>query len=189
MLSLLNVFIGLTLVVSSFATYSKGPNCNFIFLVNFQTNNVYREFAPIVPGYSTATYDNTRDGFYFFDGFKRELDGKTVGEVHYRFTEKTKGLFIADMHVSLKKKHISLILLADIIKRHPGTARIRTTIGLDNYKIFQEAYGKTSSLEEAIKATPAYKIRKRLGFSKIEKDSIDYDPEDNSLIFSVLLDQ
>ena len=163
-------------------------DCNSVFEVNYKLNRVYSEFAEIVPGVSSFTKNNTRDGFFYFDGFKRELNGKTIGEVHYRFTEASQGLFIADMHVSLKKRYISLVLLTDILKKHPRIDRIRTTIGLDNYRIFQYEYLRGQDLIKSIKATPAYKIRKRVGYGRIEKESIDYDPEDNSLIFSVLRD-
>lgn len=162
--------------------------CSSNFLVNRQTNIVYKEFANTVPGKSSETVKNTRDGFYFFDGFKRELDGRTIGEIHYKYTSKSRTIFISDMHIQMKRKRISLILLADIIKKYPETVHIKTSIGLDNYRIFEKEYELVKDTVKALKKTPAYKIRKRLGFSKINLKSIDYDPEDSSLLFTVMRD-
>jgi len=68
---------------------------------------------------------------------------------------------------NFKGKGISRLLLAKALLKNPQIKRIQSKLVLDNYAAYAKARS-TMSQDDAIKQTPAYKIRRSFGFTKIE---------------------
>ncbi len=71
------------------------------------------------------------------------------------------------LNVNNHRKGLSEYMMAEILKRHPRLRELRSTLAMDNQSIAQKALSSGLSCAEAIKSTPAYKMRARLGFTQI----------------------
>lgn len=71
------------------------------------------------------------------------------------------------LNVNNHRKGLSEYMMAEILKRHPRLRELRTTLAMDNKSIAQKALSSGLNCTEAIKSTPAYKMRAKLGFTQI----------------------
>ncbi len=65
------------------------------------------------------------------------------------------------------RKGLSEFMMAEVVKRHPRVREIESTLAMDNLAAAKSALGTGVSCVEAIKQTPAYKMRAKLGFTQI----------------------
>lgn len=65
------------------------------------------------------------------------------------------------------RKGLSEYMVSEILKRHPRIREIKTTLAMDNLVSAKAALSTGLSCLEAIKQTPAYKMRAKLGFTQI----------------------
>ncbi len=109
--------------------------------------------------------------------------GKKIAFIDFRPTDSSE-VTIGLLHVdeTYRRKGISKFLLGKVVKRVGRSRTFHTQLELDNQTIFSEAYNQSldptspnfaphlSEQERflhALKATPAYKIRRELGIHKI----------------------
>lgn len=169
-----------------FISCSVFANCEFAYLLNTVPRQFLSENSSTVVGNFKVLKNETTDGFYFYDGFSRVLEtGEEVGRVLYQYNPERNSLFISHITVKLKKEKIGSALLAKVLAKYPHVTRVRTNLGLDNFKAYSEAKSLGKTDLEALKETAAYKMRKKLGFPHINKKSIDVEMEDESVIFEV----
>ncbi len=132
----------------------------------------------------------TSNGFHYFNSYQYTgvIEGlsQVLGTIEFRYFKESDLLLIADLRVKLKGKKIGTALFVKAVKRFPKTKIIRTTLGIDNYRIFMDEYEKSKNLELALKGTPAYKMRKHLGFKRIDYESVEIDEETQSVSFDIL---
>jgi len=160
-------------------------NCEEPFLFNNKPRVFINQFDSAVPGEFNKVENITNDGFFFFDGYRRIDNDKTLGEILYKYYDQTETLFISDLHVKVKNQKIGSMLLAKVLSDYPYVTKVKTVLGLDNFNAFMLAKENGLSDIKALKRTPAYKMRKKMGFKKIDKESIDIDLEGSSIIFMV----
>jgi GNAT superfamily N-acetyltransferase len=67
---------------------------------------------------------------------------------------------------------IGATLFEAVIKMNPQIRQIQTELAEDNDRLFHEALTQHRDTEAAIRKTPAYKIRARLGFTRIVPGSV-----------------
>lgn len=65
------------------------------------------------------------------------------------------------------KKGMGELVLADTLARYPKIQKIRGVMSDENLKVMNRAYIHTKDCIAAVMATPAYKIRAKVGFAKI----------------------
>ncbi len=75
------------------------------------------------------------------------------------------------------KNGISKLIIARIIEDNPQVKEIKTQLADRNEKVFNDFRDMGYSVLDAIKETPAYKVRAALGFSKIKE----YEHRENHL--------
>ncbi|MES2855049.1 MAG: hypothetical protein V4692_04255, partial [Bdellovibrionota bacterium] len=73
-----------------------------------------------------------------------------------------------DVDKSYRGKQISKLLLAKILLSYPETREIRTYLEDDNNLVYRNALVDDLSTLDAVRETPAYKIRNALGFGQIK---------------------
>jgi hypothetical protein len=144
-----------------------------------------KELEKTIPGKFVFTEKATTDGFYYFEKFDRVDQSNILGTILFKFYPKDKLLFISELKVKLKQKRIGSMLISKILTEYPKTKTLKSVLGLDNFTVFLKNKKLGLSDIKALKQTPAYKIRKRLGFEKIKKKTLDIDYEDESIIFEV----
>lgn len=160
--------------------FTEANICEEIYLYNRYPQEFMSEFDDVIPGQFLYHEKETTDGFFYFERFQRVEEGHVLGEIYFRYTEATRKLFISDLHVTQKKNRIGSLLVSRMLLRYPQTRGIRTNLGLDNFREFIRHKDLGFSDIEALKLTPAYKMRKKFGFGKIKEESIDIDYEDSS---------
>jgi hypothetical protein len=138
-----------------------------------------------IPGKSVYTESATNDGFFYREKFEHVIDGEVVGEIYFKLYKDSNKLFISDIHVYKKRMGVSSVLISKAIMKHPEVETIRSVLGLDNFEAFHKAFTLTDSSIAAIKSTPAFKSRKRLGFSRLDDQDVDIDWSDSSVTFEV----
>ena len=75
---------------------------------------------------------------------------------------------------SFKGRGVSRLLLAKALLENPQIKRIRSKLILDNYAAYAKARPAMSQ-DDAIKQTPAFKIRRSFGFTTVENIKEGYD--------------
>ncbi|MCO4755125.1 MAG: hypothetical protein KC478_11630 [Bacteriovoracaceae bacterium] len=173
-------------LLSLIFSFCASASCEWAFLHNKIPRQYLSENRHSVMGEFTDLKEQTTDGFYYFDGISRTLDsGEEIGRILYKHYPEQNSLFISHLSVKVKKNKIGTILFAQALHKHPYVTKIRTNLGLDNFLLFKKAKELGKSDVEALKETAAYKIRKKLGFPYINKNGIDLDMEEESVIFEV----
>lgn len=66
-----------------------------------------------------------------------------------------------------RKKGMSELLMANFLHRHPDTEKIMAGFKDDNQSVVHSFLEKGYSCQDALKQSPAYKMRVKFGFSKI----------------------
>ena len=84
---------------------------------------------------------------------------------------------IAAVDPDFRGLQIADALYKKVLDYHPEIKSLEGSLAYTNAKIFWTEFAKTKSYIEAVKATPAYKSRVKLGFSNIEMPK-DFPPED-----------
>ncbi len=90
-----------------------------------------------------------------------------IGIVHYSILDDGKTLHINLIRINKVNRGFgySEMLFQSILKEHPGIKTITTDLVDKNLQILNDALARDMPLEDAIRETPAYKVRKRIGFS------------------------
>lgn len=128
-----------------------------------------------------------------FAELKRKLPGKTEPEEYLRTERRIDGrvryavgdsdLAVMDYHIfgdeltgisiTVEEAHrnrgISALLLAKILLTYPQIKKITTSLIDLNRTVARELIAEGKTVTEALIETPAYRIRKRLGFSRISE--------------------
>ena len=172
------------LLIFLFINYSFA-SCDALFHGNLDLYKFLTIDSVNIPGKSFYTERATNDGFFFREKFEYVIDDEVVGEIYFKLYKDSNKLFISDIHVYKKRMGISTVLIANAIMKHPQVKTIRTVLGLDNFHVFQKFLNETDSAFEAIKSTPAFKSRKKLGFTRFDDQDIDIDWSDSSVTFEV----
>ncbi len=112
--------------------------------------------------------------FGHYSTFTIDQDGRNVARLHYLVDHNS--AFIADTFVEpeYRKRGYMTLLFSKLIEFHPQVKRIDGNLSLMNRDIMIEQLGYNRLINEAyckqlVRKTPAYKIRDRLGFSRIYK--------------------
>jgi hypothetical protein len=92
-----------------------------------------------------------------------------IGEAWFSVFADTKSLAILSLEVErdFQRKGVSEFMLAQMLKYHPDISSVEGDLNQTNFYIVRDAEFKGMPLKQAIKQSPAYKLRKRLGFTKI----------------------
>jgi hypothetical protein len=111
--------------------------------------------------------------------FKRKDDGRELGDLITSYDKDKKILRIISMSGKeresvvdeWKPKGIGSALLAYMLTKYPAAEQIDSTLFLgSNNEIYYVGIRGELSPEDALKLTPAYKIRKKFGYSVIDLD-------------------
>lgn len=160
-------------------------NCEKYYLFNNEPRILLESLDNSTPGYFEKVTNKTNDGFFYFDGFRRVDETQKLGEILYKYFKKSDTLFISNLHVEIKGARIGSVLLAKVLSEFPYVSKVKTVLGLDNFNAFMLAREMGLSDIDALKMTPAYKMRKKMGFRTINRKSIDIDLEESSISFTV----
>lgn len=107
---------------------------------------------------------------------KDQQTKKEIAELDYRYDETTNELEIKWIESTKKNLGVAHLLFTVALHTHPNTKRITTAILMEtNEAIVKENLSQGMTPENAIKQTPAYKLRKSFGYSILIKDSITED--------------
>ena len=174
----------IVLLMLTFQVYAT--DCYKLLTLNKRPSEFLRNFDRYIPGTFANLSKQTTDGFFFYNGIAR-ISGKghELGRILYKYYEDDKILFISHIEAKVKDRKIGTALMAMALKRHPETQIIRSNLGLRNFELFKQAKDKGQSDLKALQQTMAYKMRKRLGFQYIIKNSIDVEIERHSVVFAV----
>lgn len=127
----------------------------------------------------------TKDDFYYFNSYEAVMKGEKIGEILFKYYKDKKTLFVSLLETRLKNQGIGLGLFAKVLSQFPEIEKITTVLGRDNFLAFEKAKRKNLSDLDAIKETPAFKIRRRLGYSTIDIEHIEIDYETESIYLVV----
>ncbi len=161
------------------AAAESAPRCESLFTSQNETpalqidpNQTLEKLEDRFGGKVELKASQSESGLYFLELFDPR-SGELLGELNYRYVANEKKLNIVWMEAVVKEIGISETLIALALSRYPETRVIHTRALLDtNEKIVKTALAKGASIEDAIKTTPAYKVRKKLGFDRIVLNSI-----------------
>ncbi|MFL5812712.1 MAG: GNAT family N-acetyltransferase [Bdellovibrionia bacterium] len=98
--------------------------------------------------------------------------GTKLGSLDYYIDRDV--LIINRMTVDSNHRRIGLgsTLFEEVIRLNPQIKQIRTVLAEDNDSVLYAAINRGKNVEAAILETPAYKIRARLGFTRIVPGSV-----------------
>ena len=100
-------------------------------------------------------------------------NGRTVGELNYRYNEADQNLSILWMESFVKQMGIARALVGAALSAHPGTAKVSTEVLVDtNESLVKAALARGSTVEMAVQETAVFKISASFGFNKLVPDSI-----------------
>jgi GNAT superfamily N-acetyltransferase len=95
--------------------------------------------------------------------------GFKVAQADWSFTnaEKTSIEYGVDIEPVFQKNGISKRLLESVLKEHPQVSTIVSKLSGVNFKEYKKSLAAGLSQEDAIWQTPAFKVRKALGFTRL----------------------
>lgn len=104
----------------------------------------------------------------------KHANGYTMGYVLFHYHPKQHLLDIESMDVltDFKKSGVGEVLMDQALVRFETEQIAVESLASDNAAVLQQKLAEGLSAVEAIKQTPAYKIRQKLGFSQIIPESI-----------------
>ena len=105
---------------------------------------------------------------------------KKVGYIEY--TPKGKVLDIDYVQSYVEKEGVSTAAFGEMLRRQPQAQIIVTRLSMDNKSIAQGFLDQGMSCIDALKETPAYKVRAKFGFTKILNASC---PQYNHFVLDV----
>lgn len=109
---------------------------------------------------------------------KDSISGKTLGSLDVTYDPSSKILKMGTMKTEKDFRNLGVgeSLLESAIQLFPDTQVISVDILEEtNLDVLKDELKKGKSLSDSIKATPAYKIRRNLGFEELDQNSIDPD--------------
>jgi len=101
--------------------------------------------------------------FYFYPIFRNEQEKK----------DKVMLLGIEKTQVNkddFKDRGVATLLQAIIFKYYPNLYGVQATLGMDNLDAYKKAVDEGQDEYEAFKATPAYKIKSKFGFTSVDQE-------------------
>ena len=98
----------------------------------------------------------------------RSADDALIGQIRATYGVERNQLHIDFMFSGRTGEGVGQTLFEALLRRHPQTQRISTNLSLDNLHQLNTALARGLSCEDAIRTTPAYKIRARAGFAALE---------------------
>jgi len=93
---------------------------------------------------------------------------KVIGFIDYRIVKNTLDSIMILVSKDCRKQGVSKALLAALLLRHNEITEMKIEVAGKNQEILEAELAKGKNITEAFKYTPAYKIRKALGFEVIE---------------------
>ena len=109
------------------------------------------------------------------------FDSQNAEMGYIQYTVGTNTLKIRYIESHVVKKDVATLLLAKALEINPHVTRIQGYFTETNYEVYARALARGAKPLAAAKLTPAYKIRKALGFSKIAESS-EFGPDEITLI-------
>ena len=99
-------------------------------------------------------------------------EGRLMGSVEFQFLNKD-SLYISyteieDLPIDFRRQGVHTALIARILTEYPHIKVLIGDLADDNKSLYEKALEQGLSVEEAIKSTPAYKTRVKLGFSQVD---------------------
>lgn len=101
------------------------------------------------------------------DKIVRKSDGRLVGQISWEVDRTGKNLSIEHLDAKIPGKGFSQNLLDFVLARNPKVQVIHGELLEDNFDAFIDARHAGLPCLDALKRTPAYKIRARAGFGRI----------------------
>lgn len=100
-------------------------------------------------------------------------NGRTVGELNYRYNEAEQNLSILWMESFVKKMGIARALVGAALSAHPGTTKVSTNALVEtNESLVKAALARGLTVEQAVQETAVFKISASFGFGKLVPGSI-----------------
>jgi|FLYM01.1.fsa_nt_gi hypothetical protein len=91
-----------------------------------------------------------------------------VGDISYELVDESElKIFLVFINQPFRGKGLSEKAFQEVLRLNPKVTKIHTHLIRDNEDALREALDRGETCVEAMKSTPAYKVRKKLGFSKI----------------------
>jgi hypothetical protein len=103
---------------------------------------------------------------HFYSVLERVHKGKRLGYLAFAFIEKNK-VYIDYVMAKKRRKGYATLLFLELIQKYPEIEEIQSILTGSNKFEYQRALQNQYSHADAIKKTPAYKIRKTIGFPSI----------------------
>lgn len=98
------------------------------------------------------------------------VDGVGLASITFKVSRWFSSTVLKIIHVdvanAIKDQRVSTYLLARALAEYPDVNVIKSMLSDENFKAYREA--PKGSDEEALKSTPAYRIRARFGFTEIK---------------------
>ncbi len=164
-----------------------------ILLLNIdKLRKIENEIKSILPGETIYFKSKTsKDGFFRFEAFQQVLseeNNEEMGEILFKYFPTRKKIFIDTIYVEEKFRNmkLSLYFKLKVLNKYPKTEIISSNLGLDNFNAFEKHFQITNDIEKSLKATPAYKALKKIGYSKIDLAQSEPDFESRSIPLVVL---
>lgn len=108
---------------------------------------------------------------------KHETENYTIGHVQFTYDSQKRELGIESMNVmtEFKKSGVGEVLLDQALQKFETDVIAVESLASDNHQVMLEALSSGKKVSEAIQQTPAFKIRQKLGYTKIIPGSINKD--------------
>lgn len=123
-------------------------------------------------------------------GYLKSLDlsKNPQGRIEFSIDLNSQTLKITRVDANIRQRGIAQMLYARLLEIHPNIKRIETSFSFKetNFFEYQKAIESGKSPLDALKETPAYKIRKKIGFGKIVEKS--FIKNSDGIFFSVVRD-
>lgn len=100
-------------------------------------------------------------------------NGRTVGELNYRYNEAEQNLSILWMESFVKKMGVARALVGAALSAHPGAAKVSTNALVEtNESLVKAALARGLTVEQALQETAVFKISASFGFGQLVPGSI-----------------
>ena len=96
-------------------------------------------------------------------------DGGMIAEFVIMIRRSTMQILKLDVTPSYRRLGISELFMLHALSRHPEIKRIETALLETNWDVMQAALNEGKSCVEALKATPSWRMRERIGFTVMKE--------------------
>ena len=101
------------------------------------------------------------------------VDGRKIAYLQIKYEQGVLEIEYIAVHEDFRRMHLGFELMRLVLQQYPEVEVITVSNLIEtNFKVKQAYLAQGYSIEDAIRETPAYKIRARLGFSEIVPGSI-----------------